>query len=686
MAAVGDIVRLDFHSNSDYHEAMEHRSEENACKSFELLSKRRKVRKGTSSCWECKHRKKRCDFQPGSTACVFCLDNRLECVSQEFAEPINGYEKFGQRIDQIEGLVKQLVQQRSKMTTAPELSTASERSQYVQYPTLRSVNHERISRGPSLTGYLSSILPDPAISVVIMRSSKLFRTPLQIAQSQQSSDGERSPSAPDILPNAHPVSFAQRLIQLALCLQHSDTNSSEQLKLQLREPVHNVARRYYAAACHLVISQDFLIASIDGLQTLMLQGRYHITIGDLRTAWLIHKRAANIAHAMGFPKLAETVGGRAESVWFELIYSDRFLSLVLGLPFAITDNSPSITDYMDVTPAQRLERIHVLVAGRIITRNLRMQRQMVDTQHEALADKDYQETTMIDQQLKKATRLLPTAWWLVSSLEKTASDPEVVQKTAKLLVQMHQYYLLVLLHQPYIIQQLVGGEYNRVFGQTSATYLYSKLAAASASRDVITRYLVLRNYHRSSPSSRAMDDKGFTASLTLLFAHLNGHRLGNANVLEHQRPHDLGIIEQVIDLLEDISALDKHSLDLSRADILRRFIEVEADAADGSSYRTWKSDGTDGDETDSLRLSIPYFGILHITRQQEQKFLGILIPDLPCVGVSEIIPEVPVPRETASTPSALDDLTTAIQELPPQEDDTSWLESWIHQDRDYERT
>jgi hypothetical protein len=665
---------------------MEHRSEENACESFEVLSKRRKIRKGTSSCWECKHRKKRCDFQPGSTACVFCLDNRLECVSQEFAEPINGYENFGQRLDQIEGLVKQLVRQRSeKLTTAPKVSTASERSQNVQYPTLRSVNHEQISRGPSLTGYLFSILPDPAISVEIMKSSKLFRAPLQIAQSQQSSNGERSFGAADILPTAHPVSFAQRLIQLALCLQHFDTNSSEHLKVQLRQPVRDVARRYYAAACHLVISQDFLIASIDGLQTLMLQGRYHITIGDLRTSWLIHRRAANIADAMGFPKLAETVGGRAESVWFELIYSDRFISLVLGLPTAITNNPPSITDYMDITPTQRLERIHVLVAGRLITRNLRMQRQKGDTQDEVLADKDYQEMIRIDQQLKKATRLMPTVWWLVPSLENTASDLEVAQKTAKLLVQMHQYYLVVLLHQPYIIQQLVGGDYNRDFGRTSATYMYSKLAATSTSREVITRYLVLRNYHRS-PSSRAMDDKGFTASLTLLLAHLDGHSLGNANVLEHQRPHDLGIIEQVIDLLEDISTFDAHSLDLPRAEILRNFIEVEADAADGSSYRTWKSDGADGDETDSLRLSIPYFGNLHIKRQQEQQFLGNLIPDLPCVGASAITPEELVPEERASDPSTLDDLTPAIQGFPSQEDDMSWLESWIHRDGDYEQT
>ena len=624
------IVGLNF-DNLDRNDAMEHRIEDSVSNCLESLFKRPKIRKGTSSCWECRNRKKRCYFEPESTACVFCVRHRLECVSQEFSEPTNGYEKVGQRIDQLEWLVEQLIRQRKrKSTSTPESSTTPERSQCVQYPTLRSVNHERISRHRSLAGYLFSILPDPALAKVILKSSKLFRAPLQITQGQQSSSAERCPDAPEILPTAHPILFAQRLIQLALCLQHSDAKSSEQLKLQLRDSVNNVAQRYFAAACQLVMSQDFLIKSIEGLQTLVLQARYHITIGDIRTAWRIQQRAANIAYVMGFPQLAENAGGRAESVWFELIYSDRFLSLMLGLPFAISDYHSFISDYTNITPAQRLERTHVLVAGRIIARNMRMQQREEDTQQGASVQEDYPETKQIDQQLKKATRLLPTAWWLVSSLGKTYSGLEVAEKTATLLVQMHQYYLLVLLHQPYLIKQLVGDPYSRSIGQISSNNMYSKLAAVSASREVITRYLVLRNHHRS-PSSRAMDDKGFTASLTLFLAHLDGHRLGDANVLEHQKPHDFGIIQKVTDLLEDISASDKHPLDVSRAQILRRFIEIEADAADGSSYCAWNNDGDDSDGSDGLKLSIPYFGILHITRQQKQNSSGmeLLVPACP---------------------------------------------------------
>src|SRR5437763_325416 len=113
---------------------MEHSDKNKAGPCPEAMLKRRKIRKGTSSCWECKHRKKRCDFEPGSTACAFCLRHGLECISQEFSKTTSDYENVGKRIDQIEILVNQLVQQRKrKSTTTSESSTGSEISQWLQY-------------------------------------------------------------------------------------------------------------------------------------------------------------------------------------------------------------------------------------------------------------------------------------------------------------------------------------------------------------------------------------------------------------------------------------------------------------------------------------------------------------------------------------------------------------------------
>lgn len=54
--------------------------------------KRRRVRKGTHSCWECKRRKMRCIFDPptdATTTCNGCRRRGSPCVSQEFPEVVS---------------------------------------------------------------------------------------------------------------------------------------------------------------------------------------------------------------------------------------------------------------------------------------------------------------------------------------------------------------------------------------------------------------------------------------------------------------------------------------------------------------------------------------------------------------------------------------------------------------------
>ncbi|KAJ5682419.1 hypothetical protein N7462_005584 [Penicillium macrosclerotiorum] len=302
--------------------------------------KRRKIRKGTSSCWECKHRKKRCEFRPISNlTCVFCQYHNLACGSQDSPDPTGNKgsdaENIAQRIDHVEALITRLVnkQQQQQQPAATKksfsfvLSKRSEGKDYY-YPKLSSVSHEALSRGPSLAGFLYSVLPDPSVAIVILSSSKLFRSPLQISQmplSGRSGLDEVSGDLP-LSPFAHPILLARRLIQLALCLRYFDAKSCEKLELFLKGSVTDVSCRYFNLASQLVMAHDELIGSVEGLENLMLQALYHISAGDLQSAWSLHRRASNIASQMGLSLLAETAGSRAESVWFRLVYSDRFLS------------------------------------------------------------------------------------------------------------------------------------------------------------------------------------------------------------------------------------------------------------------------------------------------------------------------------------------------------------------------
>lgn len=83
--------------------------------SGESDAKRRKLRKGTRSCWECKRRKIRCVFDNAAedAVCLSCQRRGTACVSQEYPEEEQSggrARRMGDRIVRVESLVEQLVQ------------------------------------------------------------------------------------------------------------------------------------------------------------------------------------------------------------------------------------------------------------------------------------------------------------------------------------------------------------------------------------------------------------------------------------------------------------------------------------------------------------------------------------------------------------------------------------------------
>lgn len=76
-------------------------------------SKRRKVRKGTQSCWECRRRKVRCILAATTdTICENCRRRGTACISQEHAEepmPSAGSNPVEARLGRVEELIEHLV-------------------------------------------------------------------------------------------------------------------------------------------------------------------------------------------------------------------------------------------------------------------------------------------------------------------------------------------------------------------------------------------------------------------------------------------------------------------------------------------------------------------------------------------------------------------------------------------------
>lgn len=85
-----------------------------AVRTSDTSGKRRRIRKGTRSCWECKRRKIKCIFASGEdVTCLNCQRRRVPCVSQEVPEDLSLARKsnwhLGERIARVEDLLKDIL-------------------------------------------------------------------------------------------------------------------------------------------------------------------------------------------------------------------------------------------------------------------------------------------------------------------------------------------------------------------------------------------------------------------------------------------------------------------------------------------------------------------------------------------------------------------------------------------------
>ncbi|OCL13269.1 hypothetical protein AOQ84DRAFT_436443 [Glonium stellatum] len=599
--------------------------------------KRRQVRKGTFSCWECKRRKTRCEFKHKSSfVCVSCQRRGISCIGQQFADPAESSDVGAEeRVVQVESLVSQLIQQGSTQPTWPsglnitndenenddsrddisvqvaDLNAADNINWHL--PSLLTTTHKLFPGSRSLSSQLHAVLPHPTKAALILTRGKFSNLPIH-ARGQPSRKitssmigAEHLAQVSELpLPTAHPVHFAHK-------------------------PIYDAARRYFNIASRYVTSQDFLMDSIDGVETLMLQSCYYINLGDTRSAWLVVRRALTIAQLIGLPLQTKEADCREENVWFRLVLGDRCLSWILGLSPAVTDNTfASEHELVADAWSAKLERIHTVVFGRIITRNLRMQRRRRCRHLEEAENDPYddcQVTQEIDYELKQAARSPPTDWWLCPSLNNGFMHVETMDKTEKLIAQMHHHFLLIILHQPYLIRKLPTPTTidSAVSARSPFNDAYSQIAVLSASREALSRFVLLRSFHRTL-SYRGVDDKAFVASMMFLLVHLNGHSLGRANVLEHQRLHDLGIINEVISIIKETSFANKDALGTSMVQVLKKLLEIEAHSADGRSCFIWMEESPVGkdnyeirEDDDGLSLPIPYFGSIRIASQEPRK-------------------------------------------------------------------
>lgn len=454
-----------------------------------------------------------------------------------------------------------------------------------------------------------------------------------VCQPYSSLLGKAMPSPREMLqlpsPRSHPVLMARKLLLLGTFMQGIPTGAAKDL-IALSTSYKSIMYSLVETSSKLVTSDDELVSSLEGIECIMIEAMYHNNAGNLRRAWVTHRRAMTIAQMLGLhrgaPTSATFLDARnrsridPEHLWYRLIISDRYLSLMLGLPQATLENpfgSPQALE--NCTPLERMERMEAIAGGLILQRNGADLHDLVKTQQ-------------VDRLLQEAAALMPAQWWLAPRITAVVGhDSEEYHETIRLMNQFTHYHLLAQLHLPYLLQP-----------SDERKYEYSRATTVMASREILTRFVSFRGSASVAAYCRGIDPLAFIASTVLTLAHIEARSQQRVNrgdcgsalhLVTHQRLSDRGLLEQTLQCIKKMTESDEDDMACKISNILKHLLVIEVNAAKDDPYSTtiYSEPGMPesqfGDKLTgaehSLRIHVPYLGTVRIERNSVSRSVGV---------------------------------------------------------------
>ena len=272
-----------------------------------------------------------------------------------------------------------------------------------------------------------------------------------------------------------PVILAKVLLIIAISLsQLSPTFIDRRLKLSM--PPLELMEHYLSITEKQITSNDEYACTLDGLECMVLQTKWDINLGRPRKAWMAIRRAISFAEMLGLHRCAikpergfDELTRRKLNIWSSLQTSDRYLALLLGVPYAVADhhyNVDAMERYCAEISTGELYRLKLsVVSGHVVDRN------------QDLSSVCLSSTLKIDQELDDLTRSMPDEWWRHASGGQANTGDALDQ----LITQFWHHQIRAVLHQPFMLKASMDRKYE-----------YSKFAATDSSREMIRIYQILR--------------------------------------------------------------------------------------------------------------------------------------------------------------------------------------------------
>jgi hypothetical protein len=339
------------------------------------------------------------------------------------------------------------------------------------------------------------------------------------------------------------------------------------------------ADRCVNAIDRLIINDEDLCGTLPSLEAILLLSKWYTNIGRPRKAWLMTRRGVELAQLAGLhistakePHPDDKLYDRRLKLWTMLGLNDRFLCIILGLPYAVQERlyRPQVERRLKTEP-RNMETYCLqlsLVMGPIIDRN-----------QEDPAKMSIAETLKLEQDMQIQARCWPDHFWQQQFPDKKLSIDEA---TERLLLPFMYHYVRATLHLPFMLQS-----------HGDRRYQFNREAALESSRNALLAYNKLRSADMMSPYiCRLIDFQAFSVAM-LLIINMIGYSEDAPKYSPEQDEKDWAIVDATTEVLrhaaiEPAGTVAQQSLLILEG--LSKNMETECPAAV------------------SCKVSVPYFG------------------------------------------------------------------------------
>ncbi|KAK6384903.1 hypothetical protein LTS17_002466 [Exophiala oligosperma] len=222
----------------------------------------------------------------------------------------------------------------------------------------------------------------------------------------------------------------------------------------------------------IVLQNDEVARTLPGLECLLLLSRYYCNVGKLRKSWHICRRALEYAISEGLhrgSKLTKATNSTSQGpdlrhvrIWQRICFKDRYISMILGLPYGIPSSYLWKPDLHALTNDERHgAQFYSFMASMISL--------VVDRNQHSPSEDGFLTTLKIDQELESHIKDIDTQWW-DSSLESLILYTREVN-LERFEAQTLKHFMRALLHLPFMLKSTGPGLYQYSYDTTVGSSL-----------------------------------------------------------------------------------------------------------------------------------------------------------------------------------------------------------------------